>query len=353
MAERTSIEWAHHTFNPWRGCSKAHLGCLNCYAEALGHRFGEGWGEVWQGAPRVIASDSHMREPYRWARKAAAVGERHRVFLASRADVLEEIAEPERWPASWDDVRIASMRSHVVDTRAAVERRRAEVWDTIWGTAEAGHDHGCSEGPRGGLDYLLLTKRPENAAMVPAHIRPHVWLGTSVSDQPTADEWVPRLLAAEGFRLRFLSVEPLVGPVNLRGLLMEGAEPARCVCGHGHGFSRCPNTGGVGARCHHRACPCPGFRRAVDPRTGIHWVIVGGESGPKARPCNVGWIRDVVRQCRDAGVACFVKQIGKRPVEVEGGGVTVSMRLAAKKGGNLEEWPEDIRIREFPPEVSP
>lgn len=147
--------------------------------------------------------------------------------------------------------------------------------------------------------------------------------------------------------MRFLSCEPLLGPVNVREMLMEGDNPGKCTnCGSVHGFTRCPNYGGV-AR-HHVADSlgpaCDGFRRA---EFAIHWVIVGGESGPQARPCDVEWIRDIVRQCREAGVPCFVKQLGARPF-YEHGGYQQWAHMKHRKGGEWNEWPEDLRVREFP-----
>lgn len=396
MAEHSSIEWTHHTFNPWRGCAKVHAGCTHCYAERnVGVKMqGIAWGEVWQGGQRVVAADSAWHAPLRWAREAARAGERRRVFCASLADVLEVPREPDTWPSSWSAERIREASNSVIETGNALASARVRLFDTIrashlrCGSCRKVRFHrafepgfsswlaradnrggvcpatagGCLRATDGGLDWLLLTKRPGSWWLVPEDVRPLVSLGTSISDQKTADEWVPRLLASEGFRLRFLSVEPLTGPVNLRGLLMSPLipDPARCACGHGHGFTRCPNYGGVGERCHYRGCPCPGFRKALGSRTGIHWVIIGGESGPKARPCNGEWVEDLVRQCREAGVPCFLKQLGAAFADARGGiagralnvpsdaAALVSRRLADWKGGNMAEWPAHLRVRELP-----
>jgi protein gp37 len=328
VGERSTIEWTHHTFNPWRGCTKAswtdakgkvrlHPGCQHCYAEQdMSVKLqGIRWGK---GQERRAKADSGWREPLRWARKAAAVGERHRVFCAALADVL-------------DDEGLPAMRER--------------LWDTIWGTVrmcagcgpleEAGHDFGCAV-PRlthqSGLDWLLLTKRPENWRLIPEHIRPLVWLGTSVSDQQTADEWVPRLLAAEGFRYRFLSVEPLLGPVALQ----------RWV-GPTHVCTAC-------RRHWNRPTTCDGCGRPSQSAgpTPIDLVIVGGESGAKARPCNVEWVRSIVQQCAEAGVPCFVKQLGAFATFPYGAVDNAPMPLVDSKGGDWAEWPEDLRVRQMP-----
>lgn len=273
------------TINPWSGCFRIHTGCAACYAEALppSMRRGAQWGEVWQGGTRVIASESYMRDPFKWARQAAKEGQRFKVFCASTADVLEVPENPASWPRGWADEQIARASEHVRTTRDAMNAARERLWDTIRKTAALFMDDGEFLSPLdsvskaehvrsgySGLDWLLLTKRPENWALVPEDIRPLVWLGTSISDQKTADEYVPRLLSASGhgFRYLFLSAEPLVGPIDLRPWLL--------------------------------------------PRSQLYatatWVICGGESGRKARPCNVEWIRSIVTQCREARVPCFVKQ---------------------------------------------
>lgn len=379
MGENSAIQWTHHTFNPWMGCAKAHAGCTNCYAEkALPVSIRPGgplkWGEVWQGGERVVKADSGWREPLKWARDAAKEGERRRVFCSSLADVLEVPPLP---PPGIDATLYRQGVERVETARGEMHRARERVWETIWATArmcpecgptlEAGHDFGCKMAevpamdPRPGLDWLLLTKRPENWRVVPEHIRPLVWLGTSISDQKTADEWVPRLLDAEGFRLRFLSVEPLVGPVDL----------SRWLPGGRWYMARCRDCGYTGSTATFRevqydgdadvACPkCSSLKNDDDVTLRIGWVIVGGESGPKARPCDVEWVRDIVRQCREVGVPCFVKQLGYRATDerngLAGAGLAVppealplvSRRLKDKHGGDTAEWPEDLRVQAFP-----
>jgi protein gp37 len=357
----SKIQWTHHTFNPTLGCAKVHTGCLNCYAEneqAIVMRKGGriNWGEVWQGGDRVVVADSTWAKPMAWARAAAKAGERHRVFCASLSDVLEVPALPKTWPSGWDEKQIAWATERVQRIGAEMERARERLWDTIRKTTcVAGHGppgHVPSDLIRpfdlehmGGLDWLLLTKRPEEWRRIPEDVRPLVWLGTSISDQATADEWAPRLLAAEGCRYRFLSVEPLVGPVDLRTIWRHG------------GFLK-PLAG------ERIASSSSGPVVAQSFGTKIDWVICGGESGPKARSCNVEWIRSIVRQCREAGVPCHVKQLGavpatsieptgnfrtspdtgKRQLEMR----TTTLPLTDPKGGDWDEWPEDLRVREFP-----
>lgn len=267
MGEVTTISWCDRTFNPWEGCSKVSPGCLNCYAETRNHRFGgDNWGK---GKPRRRTSAANWKLPVKWNREhdrnmAAGYGsiERPRVFCASLADWLDDEV-----PIEW----LADLLNLIADTP--------------------------------NLDWLLLTKRPEhcfdriNAATRCAHYKadgrlwtlaglvPHnVWIGTSVEDQQRADERIPQLLKIPA-KVRFLSVEPMLGPVDF-------------------GFRMDQNRSDPAIQQYKRESICG----------QLHWVIFGGESGKGARLCNVEWIREGVRQCKAAGVAAFVKQdSGLRP----------------------------------------
>jgi hypothetical protein len=142
----------------------------------------------------------------------------------------------------------------------------------------------------------------------------NVWIGVSAETQARLDERVPLLLRIPA-RVRFVSAEPLLGPLDFASL-------------------RWPDADGV----------------AAGDSAGIDWLIVGGESGPGARPCDVAWIRSIVRQCADAGVACFVKQLGARPYlsPEHDGGTGFNLTLRDKKGGDPAEWPADLRVRQLP-----
>jgi protein gp37 len=249
MGRDSKIEWTHHTFNPWRGCAKVSAGCANCYAEAMSHRNPAVLG-VWgpQGS-RVIAAESMWREPLKWDKEAAAAGVRRRVFCASLADVFEG---PE------------SMR---VGEQLAVRNARARLMRLIDNTPH--------------LTWLLLTKRPQNVypllrdayrdcLLEPMRWPDNMWIGTSVEDQAAAEARIPALLELPA-RVRFLSIEPLLGPVDLRHFL---------------------------------------YRREGVKRKDIDWVIVGGESGPGARPMSPQWVSDLKEQCVMSLVPFFFKQWG-------------------------------------------
>ena len=177
------------------------------------------------------------------------------------------------------------------------------------------------------LDVQLLTKRPENVRrMVPAswleNWPQHVWIGCTVEDQRRADERIPELLKVPA-AVRFLSCEPLLGPVNLKAFLPWVFR---------NGVHR--NDDGTDF-----ALPAVGGNRGAD------WVIVGGESGPGARPFDLSWGRSLVEQCREAGVPVFFKQLGDNPILGSG---PLTWPTTAHHGADPKEWPADLRVQEFP-----
>lgn len=238
MAENSNIEWTHHTFNRWIGCTKVGPGCDNCYAAAWDARGLQGQETRWGAhAARTLTSAANRRKPLAWDRAAKAAGERHRVFCASLADVFDNHA-------------------------SILPEWREDLWALIRATPN--------------LDWLMLTKRPGNIAkMLPpdwGRGYPNVWLGCTVVNQAEADRDIPKLLAVPA-AVRFLSMEPLLGPVDLVGDQAES-----------------------------------GFKPWLD---GIHLVIVGGESGAHARPMHPDWARSLRDQCVAAGVPFFFKQWGE------------------------------------------
>lgn len=173
------------------------------------------------------------------------------------------------------------------------------------------------------LIFQIVTKRPERIMeCLPLAWGPgwkHVWLGVSVEDQKTADERIPILLQTPA-AVRWISAEPLLKELTLV-LYLPVIERGR---------------GGP-----------------IQSGGGLDWVVVGGESGPKARPMNIEWVRDILNQCAAAGVACFVKQLGAHPVYTEQKvkpliGAIRPLKLKDLKGGDWSEWPEDLRVKEFP-----
>lgn len=233
-------------FNPWIGCTKVSEGCKFCYAEELmDKRYGKAkWGD---NGTRNRTTKSNWRLPIKWDKAAAAAGERHRVFCSSLADVFED--------------------------RRDLDPIRSDLLTLIDQTKN--------------LDWLLLTKRPECVGPILEEIShgnmedfrhmPNVWLGTSVENQEAADKRIPELVKVRA-SVRFLSVEPLLGPVDLSA-----------------------------------------FMGPYDTDHEIDWVIVGGESGAHARPMHPQWARDIRDQCNAAGVPFLFKQWGEFAPSPDGG----------------------------------
>ena len=296
MAADTLIEWAKHTFNPWRGCAKISAGCKNCYAEnAAPVRIARSKGlETWGvGAAREIASESMWRQPLLWNRKAKEAGERHRVFCASLADVFEDYQGP---------------------SAEAIKAARLRLWALIEATPH--------------LDWLLLTKRPQNVmGMIPdswrAEMPRNVWMGCTVENQEAAEERILALLEFPS-KVRFISQEPQVGAIDWARIeiLMS---------------YRYPEGAYLNALTGHMS-----HNDRFTPRL-VDWIIVGGESGHNARPFDVAWARKTVEQCKAAGVPVFVKQLGANPW-LDGRPYAIE----SKKGGEMSELPEDLRLREVP-----
>jgi protein gp37 len=262
MSETTGIGWTDHTFNPWIGCTKVSQGCKLCYAETQNNRYGwnpEGWGA---GKPRKRTSAANWKKPIQWAKQAVKDGVIRRVFCSSLADVMDDEV-----PGEW-----------TVDLTEMIESIGRYI---------------------GGLEWLILTKRPENIRNVipdewlsdpPDYVR----LGVTCEDQANANKRIPQLINAWKGK-NFLSVEPMISRISLVGF----------------------------------ASPTWGM---IPESAFIHWVICGGESGAGCRPMDIEWARDLRDQCQTAGVPFFFKQLGGFP----------------DKRHDPAGWPEDLRVQEFP-----
>lgn len=257
MVTNSDIAWTHHTFNPWVGCTKVSPACDRCYAEAWAKRVGSP--KLWQGERRRT-STQYWRQPLLWDRAAYRKGIRERVFCASLADVFDN-----QVPDDW----------------------RADLWELIRATKN--------------LDWLLLTKRPQNILkMLPpaygiGHAQdcpwPNVWLGATVENQEEADRRIPHLLAAPA-KIRFLSCEPLLGPLDLTMIPTGGQVGDLILC---EDALRGPPD--------------------MQPGNRLDWVIFGGESGGGRRELDIeNHLRPAFEECVSAHVKVFTKQdSGPRP----------------------------------------
>lgn len=336
MSKNTKIEWCDHTWSPWRGCTKVSPGCANCYAETLSRRNPRVLGQWGKGKPRVLAKN--WNDPVRWNKCAAQKSCGYCLFEESDGELLKQChrcaQRPRVFPSlcDWLDeevdihwlARFLALIQSTPNLEWQLLTKRPEIWrERLVGA----YSHMQSFGGGATPQLLMVINWLDGEA--PKNVR----IGTSVEDQPRADERIPALLQIPAAK-RFLSVEPMLGPVDMKLDQIE-----------------------VEASFRH-ADDCKGFCDYAcggeEVKGGIDWVIVGGESGPGARPCNVEWIRSIVAQCAAAGVPCFVKQLGARPVEysdVAGANCAFSNHgrpIAHPKGGDPEEWPEDLRVRQFP-----
>ena len=336
MSQITKIQWTDHTFNPWIGCTKISPGCLNCYAaESTTNRVArkagrDHWGK---GHPRHRTSAATWRHPLQWnADRAASCPvefEFPRVFPSLCDPFDNEI--PIDWLSEFLELifKTPYLRWQLLTKRPEYVRDRIanamEYADRHWLT---------SGGPRSFLGDRLggwLEAFAPHRGM--GQIPPNIWLGVSVENQQYADRRIPELLTIPAAK-RFLSCEPLLGPLDLR-------EHFKCN----------------------------------DYRTAIHWCIIGGESHQphgNTRPCVIDWIPPIIAQCRSAGVAPFVKQLGSIPLETGDPHTTLQqldgcplahgdpdlvvgnvvrakfISLQDKKGGDITEWPQRLQVREFP-----
>lgn len=316
MSTGSKIEWTDETWNPVVGCTRVSPGCDHCYAVRQSYRLGEmaradreagrdpGKKALYEGLtvlnPRgdrhfngVVRCDgSALGTPLRWRRP-------RRVFVNSMADLFHEAVPLPFIVRCFAVMALCPQHTFQILTKRPermIEMGEDHIAAAVWAAAEElAYQHGL---PRATEESWPL---------------PNVWLGTSVEDQAAADGRIPHLLRCPA-AVRFLSCEPLLGPVNLAPSWNHGNfDPDFDVC--------------------------------------IDWVIVGGESGSGARPCDLAWIRSIVQQCGAAQVACFVKQLGAAPWEDNGWGALCAenmLKLRDHKGGDPDEWPADLRVREWP-----
>lgn len=335
MGSTTELAWTDATWNPIVGCTPASPGCANCYAREMHDR-------------RHKARVAGKRLPEQYARPFSAVqmfAERlsvplhwkkpRRVFVCSTADLFHPDVPDSFIAAVFGAMAKAPWHTFQVLTKRAERMlrwfRRASTGEGRTAVLRGAQAHRWPDW------YMREVNRGAPAGET--WPLPNVWLGVTVENQQAADERVPLLLQTPA-ALRFLSCEPLLGPVDLAYTAFNGTDS----------FGSMP---------------------------GLDWVIVGGESGPRARPMALGWARSLVGQCREAGVPCFVKQLGRRPRtgyydeetrdECEAGNcewpdpigwsehdgqpgldAVVELKLRSLDGRDPAEWPADLRVQEWP-----
>lgn len=338
MAE-SSIDWTDKVWNPVVGCAKVSAGCKNCYAETMAARcalMSAALGREsvylpvvdtakrrWNGRAEMVPA--RLADPLKWKKP-------RRVFVNSMSDLFHEDVTFEFVAACFGVMAATPQHTYQILTKRPERMLAFFEW-------------ACNEADKRGYGQpeVCMDEAAERGAKVPtttvdehgidAWPLPNVWLGVSTEDQATADERIPLLLQAPA-AVRFLSCEPLLGPIDL--------SPMTC--------HRCGSHEASFTAIDDRTCSQP-WCVECDLEMGdpvwlesLGWIIAGGESGPGARPCDLAWIRKIVGQCAEAEVACFVKQLGANPRGVG----HRPLLLKGRKGADPNEWPEDLRVRQYP-----
>lgn len=309
---KTHIQWSEATWNPIRGCSLVSPGCTNCYAMREANRKrGSSYkgltrigpnGPVWTGdvrfVPEMLDYPLRLRKP-------------HRIFVNSMSDLFHEKVTDAEIDQVFAIMMMAPHHTFQILTKRPERMQRwfrtsATLWESKRGHKVRGERrddvlsaalHLLGPSGSGRFNEKEILDRQDEWPLK------NVWIGVSCEDQDTADERIPLLMETPAI-VRWVSAEPLLGMIDLEAI--------------------------------------PTIKGSTD------WIVVGGESGPHARPMHLEWARGIVEQCQAANVPVFVKQLGARPSHYVENAGTIPVLLKNRKGGEMNEWPEDLRIREYP-----
>jgi protein gp37 len=311
MGAKSNIEWTDASWTPIRArnlktgktgwhCEHDTTGCIHCYSEAMNLRLGTGlpFKPGHRKDIEIFLDKKMLQAPLHWRKPRM-------VFVCSMTDLFADFMKDE-----WIDC----------------------VFDTM----ETAHWH----------TYQVLTKRSRrqrnyvNRRYVEKSAPKNIWFGVSVEDQPRAEARIPNILQTRA-AIRFISAEPLLGPIGLTRLCILPQKPDSIRSGIHIDVLRgkyCESgvayTGDWDIR---GPAPPDSERRKLD------WVIVGGESGKEARPMQLEWATDIVQQCEPTDVKCFVKQLGDA-AQSDG----YVYELKKPKGGDPSEWPDVLQVRQMP-----
>lgn len=288
MADGTHIAWTEATWNPITGCSVVSHGCTNCYAMQLAgtrlqhHPSRAGLTRQSKAGP-VWTGEVRFNE--QWIDQPLRWSRPRRVFVCAHGDLFHEGV-----PDAWIDRVFAVMALASQHTFQVLTKRPERMRDYALGL---GRNRAAARSEPQRIPYALDDLRDGGSPPCPL---PNVWLGTSVEDQARANQRIPLLLDTPA-AVRWISAEPLLGQIDISASL-----------------------------------------------DGLDWVVIGGESGRSARPFVLGWGKDLISQCRAAGVAVFMKQTGSNAVNREG----ERCPTIAGKGTDMAEWPEEMQVQEYP-----
>lgn len=300
---KTKIEWATDVWNPTTGCTKVSAGCKNCYAETMHRRLrAMGQAKYHHDFGEVRCHPEELTKPLRWRKP-------RKIFVDSMSDLFHADIPFEFIAAVFGVMAATPHHTYMVLTKRLL---RALMWFR-WVCNDPVYLDPW-------IECHMHALEAETDAFGPTHSRseevpgrpwpiPNVILMASVEDQATADDRISFLLQCPAAS-RGISLEPMLGPVDV--------DPYVAF-----------NSWGA----------------LADKReTFLDWVVVGAESGPKARPMELEWAESVVKQCKAAGVACFVKQLHLKDRRPPGSGTGKPWVLSKEPG----EWPENLRVREMP-----
>ncbi len=328
MSDDTGISWTNATWNPIRGCTRVSEGCRHCYAERVAARF-SGPGQPYEGlAVRKLRwiSDDEQRVEARWSGDVRFVAEHladplrwrrpRRIFVNSMSDLFHEALTNEQIAAVFGVMAAAPHHTFQVLTKRARRMREWFAWagddGLVWSRlVEAIRK---THRPRPSVERLVTTSLDSRLLAWPL---PNVWLGVSAENQAAADERIPDLLATPA-AVRWVSAEPLLGPLNLNA-------------------------------------KCSPFYAPHLRSDRISWVVAGCESGPGARPADVEWFRSLRDQCATAGVPFFLKQAVRRGGEWTDWKDVIGLGPGSKqKAGGVIELPylDGVQHAEMPKEPS-
>lgn len=330
MADKSKIEWTEATWNPIRArnlktggvghfCEKVSPGCAGCYAERMQPRFKNDirYNAADGDKVEVFLDEDVLTQPLRWSRPRM-------IFPCSMTDLFGS------WvPDEWID-RIFAVMALARQHTFQLLTKRAERLPTYCSDRSLPGRLALKMGVIASGNRPLMEKGDEITrewAAFNFHL-PNVWLGVSCEDQKTADERIPMLLQTPA-AVRWVSAEPLLGPIDFTNL---------ALIRHDDGFAD------VSLNC------LTGHVVGPDDMTDmkLDWMVVGGESGPKARPFDIQWARDIIAQCKAADVPVFVKQLGANPYESMDRDIGLPLNLESRKGGDMLEWSEDLHVRQTP-----
>jgi protein gp37 len=308
----TGIQWTDQVLNPTTGCDRVSPGCDSCYAMAMAKRL-KGMGQAKyqnDGDPRtsgpgfgLTVHEDTLKIPFTWKKP-------RRVFVNSMSDLFHDKVPDEFIARMWAVMAATPQHTYQILSKRHGRMRALLNSDRFHASVRTWYSR-VGDDPYLNRDFSNWSWPLSN-----------VWLGVSVEDQQRAELRIPTLLRTPA-AVRFLSCEPLLGPLNLVG---SDTHQTYWLTGK------------------------PGWGKTETTKTGLNlspleigpkldWIICGGESGPKSRPCDPEWIRLIVQQCQDAGIPAFVKQLGSVWARENGGD---------SKGGDPSVWPADLRVREFP-----